>query len=343
MSQSPVFKRRYLKSFLLCGLGLGMTFAALATADDDVPLGLRRIRHPRDNQPTEAKISLGRQLYFDPRLSSDSSISCASCHDPAKGWSNGAQFATGVDEQVGGRNSPTIINTAYNRFQFWDGREASLEDQALGPIQNPIEMNMTLEAVVKRLNGIEGYREQFQDVFGTDVTDEGIARAIAAYERTVLAGDAPYDRFKAGDEDALSEPAQHGRDLFFGKAHCSACHVGSNFTDNAFHNIGIGMDADEPEPGRFAVSGLEGDFGAHKTPTLREIARSGPYMHDGSIKTLEEIIEHYNKGGFANPYLDEELFELNLSDQEKADLLTFLVEGLSGDNYPMHTAPELPE
>jgi cytochrome c peroxidase len=306
-------------------------------------LGLRRVRHPRDNQPTEAKISLGRQLYFDPRLSSDSTISCATCHDPAKGWSNGEQFATGVEKQVGGRNSPTIINTAYGRMQFWDGRAASLEEQALGPIQNPIEMSMTLGDVVERLNRIDGYREQFQEIFGTDVTEDGVARAIAAYERTVLSGNAPYDRFKAGDEAALTEEARRGSELFFGKAHCSACHVGSNFTDNAFHNIGIGMDVDEPDPGRFAISGLEGDTGAHKTPTLREIARTGPYMHDGSMATLEAVIEHYNKGGIANPYLDEEIFELDLSEQEQADLLAFLVEGLAGDSYPMHTAPELPE
>ena len=343
MSQFRVSERRCFKSFVVCGLALGLTFAALASADDELPLGLRRLRHPRDNQPTEAKIALGQQLYFDARLSSDSTISCASCHDPAKGWSNGAQFATGVDGQMGGRNSPTIINTAYGRMQFWDGRAASLEDQALGPIQNPIEMNMTLDAVVERLNGIDGYREQFQEVFGTEVTEDGIARAIAAYERTVLSGNAPYDRFKAGDEEALSEEAQRGRELFFGKAHCSACHSGSNFTDNGFHNIGIGMDADEPDQGRFTESELEGDTGSFKTPTLREIARTGPYMHDGSMATLEAIIEHYNKGGIANPYLDEEIFELNLSDQEKADLLEFLVEGLSGDNYPMHTAPELPE
>lgn len=334
---------RPLRMIALCGLLTAGVLAVTGVADDDVPLGLKEIRYPRDNQPTEAKIALGRQLYFDTRLSSDSTIACASCHDPAKGWSNAAQFATGVDGQLGGRNSPTIINAAYNRFNFWDGRAGGLEDQALGPIQNPIEMNMTLEAVVERLNGIDGYREQFQDVFGTDVTSEGIARAIGAYERTVLSGDAPYDRFKAGDEDALSEAAQRGMDLFFGKAHCSACHAGSNFTDNAFHNIGVGMDADEPDPGRFAVSGLAGDTGSFKTPTLREIARTGPYMHDGSMKTLEEVVDHYDEGGTANPYLDEEIYKLNLTAEEKADLITFMTEGLSSENYPMDSAPELPE
>jgi len=323
---------------------LGMLFATAADVlGDDLPLGLKKVREPKDNPSSNAKIALGRQLYFDGRLSSDNTISCASCHDPAKGWSNGEQFATGVGGAKGGRNSPTVINGAYNRFQFWDGRAGSLEDQALGPIQNPIEMNMTLEAVVKKLNGIAGYREQFQDVFGADVTSEGIAKAIAAYERTVLSGNAPYDRYKAGDKDALSAAAERGRALFFGKAHCSACHVGANFTDNAFHNIGVGMNAKEPDVGRFAVSGLEGDRGSFKTPTLREIARSGPYMHDGSMTTLMEIIEHYDKGGIKNPQLDEEIYPLKLTDAEKKDLETFLTEGLSSANYPSDEPPKLPE
>lgn len=340
MSHSP--DRRLLTFCVLCGLALGLMVAARAIAE--VPRGLKKVRYPRDNQPSEAKITLGKQLYFDPRLSIDNSISCASCHDPAKGWSNDAQFATGVKNQLGGRNAPTIINVAYNRFQFWDGRAGSLEEQAVGPVQNPIEMAMpSMEVVVEKLNQIDGYRQQFQSVFGTDVTAEGVAQAIAAYERTVLSGDAPYDRFKAGDQSALTDAAQRGMTLFTGKAHCSACHVGSNFTDNAFHNVGVGMNAAEPDQGRFAVSGLAGDTGSFKTPTLREVARTGPYMHDGSMRTLEEVIDHYDKGGTANPYLDEEIYKLNLTDQEKADLITFLVEGLSSESYPMDMAPDLPK
>jgi cytochrome c peroxidase len=303
------------------------------------PAGLPPVPHPKDNPPTSEKISLGKQLYFDGRLSADKKVSCASCHDPAKGFSNGEQFATGVDGKKGGRNSPTVINAAYQKFQFWDGRAKSLEDQALGPIQNPIEMNLTLDDVVKKLNGIEGYKKQFQAVFGTDVTSEGIAKAIAAYERTILSGDAPYDKFKAGDKAALSEAAQHGMKLFFGKANCSSCHSGPNFTDNGFHNIGVPGD----DPGRSAINKSEGDKGAFKTPTLREIAKSAPYMHDGSMKTLEEVIAHYNKGGTPNPQLDEEMFPLKLTDAESADLVTFLKEGLSSASYPAHTAPELPQ
>lgn len=303
------------------------------------PAGLPPVPHPKDNPPTAEKISLGKQLYFDGRLSSDNKVSCASCHDPAKGFSNGEQFATGVEGKKGGRNSPTVINSAYSKLQFWDGRAKSLEDQALGPIQNPIEMNMTLDAVVAKLNGIEGYKKQFQQVFGTDVTPDGIAKAIAAYERTVLSGDAPYDKFKAGDKSAMSESAARGLKLFNGKANCSACHSGPSFTDSAFHNIGVPGN----DEGRAAINKSLGDKGAFKTPTLREIARTAPYMHDGSMKTLEEVVAHYNKGGTPHPQLDEEIFPLKLTDAEAADLVTFMKEGLSSASYPAHTAPELPK
>lgn len=317
-----------------CSLFAVMTAAAYAE-----PNGLPPVVHPKDNPTTPEKISLGKQLYFDGRLSADNKVSCASCHDPAKGFSNGEQFATGVEGKKGGRNSPTVINSAYGKLQFWDGRAKSLEDQALGPIQNPIEMNMKLDDVIKKLNGIEGYKKQFQQVFGTDVTADGIAKAIACYERTVLSGDAPYDKFKAGDKAALSEGAQRGMKLFFGKANCSACHSGPSFTDNGFHNIGV-PGTDE---GRVALSKSAGDKGAFKTPTLRDIARTGPYMHDGSMKTLEEVVAHYNKGGTPSPTLDEEIFPLKLSDAEAADLVTFMKEGLASSTYPDHKAPELPQ
>lgn len=310
----------------------GLTFAA-------EPAGLPPVVHPKDNPSTPEKIALGMQLYFDGRLSADDKVSCATCHDPTKGYSNGEQFATGVEGKKGGRNSPTVINSAYHQFQFWDGRAKSLEEQALGPIQNPIEMNMKLEDVVAKLNKIEGYKKQFQQVFKTDVTSDGIAKAIACYERTVLCGDAPYDRFKAGDKSALTEAAQRGMTLFFGKARCSSCHSGPNFTDNAFHNIGVAGTDD----GRSAISKTTGDKGAFKTPTLRDIAKSGPYMHDGSQKTLEDVVDHYIKGGTPHPQLDEEMYALKLSKEERADLLTFLREGLTSNSYPMHTAPELPK
>ena len=313
-----------------------------AAGEPVVPAGLKPLSIPSDNPQTAAKIELGKQLYFDPRLSSDDSISCASCHDPKKGWSNGEQFATGVRGQKGGRNSPTIINAAYSELQFWDGRAKLLEGQAMGPVQNPIEMGMTAPVVVAKLNKIEGYKKQFQQVFGSDVTADGIAKAIAAFERTVLSGDAPYDRFKAGDEKALSPAAQRGMKLFFGKANCSACHTGPHFSDGAFHNLGVGMESPTPDVGRFEVTQVEADKGAFKTPPLREIARTGPYMHDGRHKTLEAVVEFYNKGGFPNPTLDEEIFALQLTAEESADLVKFLTEGLSSAQYPDVAPPKLP-
>lgn len=327
----------------LCGSGL--VSALLWGADPAptaVPMGLPAVNFPADNPPSAAKIELGKQLYFDKRLSRDNTISCASCHDPEKGWSNADQFATGVEGKKGGRNSPTVINSAYSELQFWDGRATHLEGQALGPIQNPIEMNLTLEEVVQKLNGVDGYRKQFQTVFGTDVTAPNIAKAIAAFERTVLSGDAPYDRFKAGDKAALSEAGQRGMKLFFGKANCSACHAGPSFSDFSFHNIGVGMDAAAPDLGRSVVTKIAGDKGAFKTPTLREIARTAPYMHDGRFKTLEEVVAYYNRGGTANETLDEEIFPLKLTAEEEKDLVTFLKEGLAGKSYPLVAPPKLP-
>ncbi len=320
---------------MLCSLIFCSAIQVVFAAE---PAGLPPVQHPKDNPPTPEKIALGKQLYFDPRLSADDTISCASCHDPAKGWSNGEQFATGVGGLKGGRNSPTVINSAYYSFQFWDGRAKTLEDQALGPIQNPIEMKMTLDDVIPKLNKIPGYKDQFQKVFQTDVTAEGVAKAIAAFERTVLSGDAPYDKFKAGDAAALSDAAQRGWKLFTGKGHCSACHSGPNFTDTAFHNIGL----DSADEGRMTISKMAGDKGAMKTPTLREIAKTAPYMHNGSLKTLEEVVAHYVKGGNNNPAQDEEIFALKLTPEEQADLVTFMKEGLSSASYPMIAKPELP-
>lgn len=337
------------RGLCLCGVGL-LLFAACIRAEtktaekpSKVPLGLPDVPVPKDNPLTEAKVALGKQLFFDPRMSKDDSVSCATCHDPAKGWSNGDAIATGILGQKGGRSAPTVLNTAYQAAQFWDGRATTLEDQALGPVQNPIEMGMTMELVLPKLQAIKGYREQFQKVFGTDVNAEGIAKAIASYERTILSGNSPYDRFQAGDKQALSPAAQRGMALFFGKGSCSSCHVGPNFTDNAYHNIGIGMDKPKPDVGREAISKILGDRGSFKTPTVRDAARHSPYMHDGSIKTLEEVVEHYDRGGIPNDQLDEALVPLNLTKEEKADLVTFMKVGLASGSYPDHKPPELPK
>lgn len=308
----------------------------------EAPKGLKELTVPADNPLTEAKIALGKQLYFDPRLSRDNTVSCASCHDPDKGWSNGEKFATGVRGQKGGRNSPTIVNAAYAPLQFWDGRATGLEGQALGPIQNPIEMDLTLPEAVAKLNAIPGYRSQFRQIFGSDVTSEGIASAIASFERTILSGNAPYDRFAAGDTSALSEAASRGAKIFFNQGHCSACHAGPNFSDSGFHNLGVGISDPKPDLGREEISHQEGDRGAFKTPTLREIARTAPYMHDGRFATLEEVIDYYDKGCTPNDQLDEEIYPLKLSPDDKADLKAFLVEGLASDSYPTAQAPKLP-
>lgn len=321
-----------------------------------VPHGLdpKRIVIPKDNPLTAAKIELGKQLYFDPRLSEDKTISCASCHDPKHGWSNGAAFATGIRGLQGGRSAPTIINAGYlnagsPRFskvpQFWDGRAENLEGQALGPIQNPIEMNMKMDLAIERLEQIEGYKKQFQEVFGTGVTEDGIAKAIAAFERTILSGGAPIDKFMAGDKTAMSEAAQRGWTVFNSgnKGNCSACHTYPNFADGAYHNLGVGWDKESPDLGRYELTKIEGDKGRFKTPTLREIHRTAPYMHDGSEATLEDVVEFYVKGGKANPYLDDELKPLTLTDQEKQDLVTFMKEALASPNYPDVSPPKLPE
>lgn len=320
-----------------------VTALQAADAPPDLPAGLKKFRTPSDNPYTAAKVDLGRQLFFDARLSSDNTISCASCHNPEKGWSNGERFATGVDGQVGGRSAPSIVNAAYHGLQFWDGRAKGLEGQALGPIQNPIEMNLTLDELIERLESIEGYNQQFQSVFGAPPTPEAVAKAIAAFERTVLSGDAPYDHYEAGDEDALSPAAKRGYEVFFHSAHCSACHSGPNFSDGGFHNIGVGIDQDEPDVGREQISGLSGDRAAFKTPSLRDIARTAPYMHDGSLATLRDVVDYYVKGGNPNPQLDEEIYPLELTEQQRADLVTFLEEGLSSRNYPVVKPPKLPE
>ena len=350
--------RRSIDVALSCAAACILSLVCLAAFADEpasagkfelkTPLGLPLMKVPADNPLTAEKIELGKQLYFDPRLSADNSVSCATCHDPQKGWSNGAAVATGIGGQKGGRSAPTIINSGYSSFQFWDGRAMHVEGQALGPIQNPIEMNLTLEELVKKLSGIEGYRQQFQAVFGGETPEESItkaniAKAIGAFERTIVSGDAPYDRFKAGDTKALSDAAQRGMKLFFGKANCSACHSGPHLQDGGFHNIGHGLDKPEPDLGRHVHSKIEGDRGAFKTPTLREIARTAPYMHDGAFATLEEVVDYYNKGGFANPQLDEEIFALKLTDQDRADLVTFLREGFSSETYPVVEPPELPK
>jgi len=325
------------------------------TLDPVLPLGLsqgaKQITGLDTNPLTRAKIELGRQLYFDTRLSADSTVSCASCHDPAMGYTAHTATGVGIRGQKGGRNSPVSFNRILSGKQFWDGRVDSLEAQAVGPIANPIEMGFTHEGVVQRLGEIPVYKKQFDAVFG-ELTIDRVGQAIAAFERTIVTGPSPYDYHEellpfakldaediAEDEQLaakyaaikaaaaahpMSESAQRGRELFFGKANCTACHVGANLADEKYHNIGIGMDKPEPDLGRFAVTKDPADTGAFKTPTVRNVALTAPYMHDGSMATLEEVVKWYDKGGHANPHLSDKIKPLNLTEQEQADLVEFM-------------------
>jgi cytochrome c peroxidase len=316
-----------------------LSAAQRADAPPKPPLGLPPIPFPDENPYSKQKAELGKLLYFDPRLSTSQEISCASCHDPGKGFTDQQPVSTGIGGQKGGRSAPTVVNRAYSQRQFWDGRAPTLEEQAKGPLANPIEMtshktgDAAHKACVDCLAGIPGYRRLFKQVFRTDqITIDQVAQAIATFERTVVSGNSPYDRYQAGDKQALNEQQVRGMGLFFGKANCEQCHIGFNFTDNAFVNIGVGMDGPNPDLGRFAISKKEDDRGAFKTPTLREVAQSGPYMHDGSLKTLEDVVEFYNKGGVKNQWQSERIKPLNLTDQEKKDLVAFL-RALNGEGW----------
>jgi cytochrome c peroxidase len=295
---------------------------------------------PVDNPYTPQKAELGYLLYFDKRLSGDGTVSCASCHHPNHAFTDARPLPVGIKNQTVPRHSPTIINRAFSVEQFWDGRAPSLEEQAKGPMTSPIEMGNTLDNVVKTVRGIPGYRQRFRQAFGTEeITIDHIVKAIATFERCILSGNSDYDRFKAGDKSALSSSAQNGMKIFFSnKARCDSCHDGINFTNGMFANIGVGMDKPNPDLGRYNFTKREDDKGAFKTPTVRDIARTGPYMHDGSMKTLEEVVEHYNKGGIKNPWLHQNVRPLELKDQEKKDLVEFL-KALTGEGWQHFKEP----
>lgn len=311
-----------------------------------IPLGLVPIIWPDDNPYTPAKAELGWLLFFDKRLSSDGTVACASCHSPSHGFTDGQGVSTGIGRQKGGRSAASIINRVYGAAQFWDGRASSLEEQAKGPLANSVEMTQEKDTAkahdttVQRLRQVPDYRRRFKEVFETEAfTIDHVAMAIATFERTILSGNAAYDRFKAGDKSALTVGQQRGMNIFFSNnARCDSCHDGAAFTTNQFANIGIGMDKAAPDLGRFLITKNDADKGAFKTPGLREITRTGPYMHDGSLKSLEEVVEHYNKGGIKNRWLHQDIRPLNLSNQDKRDLVEFL-HALSGEGWQHIQAP----
>lgn len=309
------------------------------------PLGITGKFEDIKNPPTPERVRLGRWLFFDKRLSADGTISCATCHIPEHAFSEPKPVSEGIQGQKGTRKAPSFINQAWTLYPhfFWDGRAASLEEQAIGPIANPIEMGHTHEAMIASLNGIVAYKKYFKEAFGAEeVTLDHVSKAIADYERTRMSGNSAYDRWINGDKAALSEEAVKGMDLFFDKAECSQCHLGQNFTDSLFHNLGIGWDAKTKsfkDEGRFVISKVLADKGAFKTPTLREVTKHAPYMHDGSIHTLEEVVEHYNKGGNANPHLSPKVRKLDLSKDEIAALVAFM-KSLDGEGY-LDTEPKV--
>lgn len=342
----------------------------------ELPLGLNagiaQVKGLDENPLTRAKIELGRQLFFDARLAKDAAVSCAGCHDPEQGFAAHTQFGVGIEKLTGNRNSPAAYNRLLSDAQFWDGRAGSLEEQAKGPIANPIEMGNTHDACVSCLNAIPGYQLQFAKIFREEgLTIDTVAKAIASFERAIVTGPTPFDyneqlrlfsdqdleTLKDDDPETfalyeqalanaeahpMSESAKRGRALFFGqKVNCTACHVGPNLTDEKHHNLGVGMDATMPDLGRFAVSKNEADRGAFKTPTIRNVELTAPYMHDGSQQTLEEVVEWYNKGGHPNPYLDKDVRKLDLGDQDKQDLVAFM-KACTGP-FPIVERERLPE
>ena len=337
----------------------------------EVPLGLPPVPVPEDNPITPAKVALGEKLFSDKRFSADGTVSCATCHDPKMAFVDGLPVSEGIKGLKGTRNAPTVINAAYYTSQFWDGRRKTLEEQALDPFVNPVEHGLkSHDPIVKICREDPAYRKAFKEIFGIEpeeISIDHVVKAIAAFERTVIAGNSPFDRYYfGGEEDAISEAAKRGFKLFQTKARCQDCHRIDQkfalFTDNKFHNLGVGMekiaprlreivntyrkakraglDLDETvltsaeisELGRFAVTLKLRDVGAFKTPILRNVAVTGPYMHDGSIETLEEVIEFYNQGGHKNPFLASGIRPLNLTEQEKKDLVEFL-KSLTSPEY----------
>ena len=295
---------------------------------------------PADNPLTKDKIELGRVLFFDKRLSKDNTIACASCHLSKFAFTDGQRVSAGIRGQKGGRSAPASLNRLFSKAQFWDGRAATLEEQSVGPFTNPIEHGFANhDEMIAKMKKIQGYRKLFKEVFGEEITIDGVGKAIASFQRTVLSGNSPADRFdQGGDEKAIPAAAQKGLILFREKARCTKCHSGFNFTDEKFHNLGIGWDTNTVDLGRYMVTKNPADIGAFKTPTLREIARSAPYMHDGRFKTLEEVVNFYNQAGVKNPHQDELVLPLDLTDEEKRDLVEFL-RTLNGEGWQQVKAP----
>jgi len=364
---------RLFASIAIAVAALGRALAAPPIPNPDaLPIGVSRvlweISVPADVAPTPQKVALGEKLFNDVRLSTNDKVSCATCHDPAKGFVDGKPLAEGVaaPKEKTKRHSPTVLNAVFNATQFWDGRAATLEDQAKLPITNPIEMGQKDgQAVMTKVLAIPEYATAFKETFGREGTFDDLAAAIAAFERTQISSQAPFDRFVAGDENAISPSAKRGWGLFNGKARCNTCHAfgttNPTFSDQRFHNIGIAahktdfiglarkavgmvksgdlkqidelaIESDLSELGRFLVTKHANDVGAFKTPGLRDVAVTAPYMHDGSLATLWDVMDHYNKGGVPNPNLDGGMQRLGLSEAQIDDVVAFM-QSLTSERF----------
>jgi cytochrome c peroxidase len=291
---------------------------------DKVPLGLGPRPVPADSPLTTARVRLGRRLFFDPLLSADRTVACASCHQPEHGFASAGGRPRGIRGQQALRRAPSLFNRAYGTSFFWDGRAATLEEQALKPIDNPAELGTGVGEAVRRLRADAAYRTQFDDAFDDGVTAANLARALASFERVLLRGDSRLDRFRQGDVGALTDAERHGLWLYESKGACWRCHSGTTFTDEQYHNTGVSWGREPADWGRYAVTNHDADRGRFKTPTLRGVALTAPYMHDGSLATLEDVVAFYNKGGGRNPHLDPALAPLGLTDDEVRDLVAFL-------------------
>jgi len=305
-----------------------------------LPSGLAALpekpQEPADNVSTPEKIELGRLLYFDQRLSGDNSMSCATCHHPDSGYADGQSLATGFGQMELGRHSPTVLNAAYNSKQFWDGRADTLEQQAAGPIMAEVEMNIgSEEELISRLTADADYPGMFESVFGETPTLDNVAKAIAAFERTIVTPNSPFDAYANGDKDALNDSEKRGLILFFGKASCTNCHNGPNFTDDEYYNLGLIADRSPgADAGRASVNDTDLDFGAFRTPTVRNAELTAPFMHDGSVHTLQELVDFYDMGGRDGVNKSDLIRPLGLTPKEKADLVAFM-KSLTG------TPPEI--
>lgn len=349
MNAQRIDGRAWARSFCLVVLGLTVAVSLQPGMAEDVshfsqaepqlePLP-EVIPAPQENPTTPDKVALGKQLFFDPRLSGKNDMSCATCHLPQKAFADGKARSEGADGKLLARNTPSVLNTGLLPALFWDGRAASLEEQALGPIQSPEEMNQNLDELMRELNAVPGYVKQFQKVFGTDVDRHGIARALAAFQRSLVSRNSPLDRYLAGDEDALSPEAQRGMELFVGAAGCIRCHHGPALSDGKFYRLGASFQ----DNGREAVTDNADDRFRFRTPPLREVARTAPYMHDGSIPTLEKVVEFYLRsvpleGPDGQPIDVDPLYSLSYTD---IDALVAFLKSLNGE-LPRIEPPQLP-